>query len=105
MIMDLSKPRNPKEKEGVKKIHRKVFFILILMVICVLIVLLVYALIEPDSVVIIAPIIVIPLIIITFGILNLTIILEKCPRCGTLLALSTLFSLTYKCRNCGLRII
>ncbi|SRR4030042_651924 len=103
--MDLSKPRNPKEKEGVKKIHRKVFFILILMVICVLIILLVYALTDQDPLAGIAALIVIPFIIITFSILNLTIILEKCPRCGTLLALSTLFSLTYKCRNCGLRII
>ena len=103
--MDKSKHRTPEEKEGVKKIHRKVFLILILMVICVLIILLIYALTDPDPAAGIAALIVIPFIIITFTILNLTIILEKCPRCGTLLALSTLFSLTYKCRNCGLRII
>ena len=98
--MDQSKPITPEEKKGVKKIHRKAVGILILMVLYVPVVALAHTLTHSDTVVYILVFI----FFITIAYLGLSIPFSRCPRCGTLLALSAFTTLTYKCRNCGLRI-
>jgi len=107
--MDQSKPSTPEEKEGVKKIHRKVFLILILMVLYLPVVVLTYILTHSNTVARIMAFI----FFITLVCLGSSMALAKCPRCGTSLFFSSfpycgipLFYsfLTYKCKNCGLRI-
>ena len=97
--MDQSKPIVPHEKEGVKKIHRKVVGILILMVLAVPVVGLAHTLTHSDTV----ALLLVFIFFITIIYLWLSVVSGRCPRCGKFFFVTLTF-FTFKCRNCGLRL-
>ena len=98
--MTSDKTASEREKEGIKKIHKKIFFAFILFILFLPSIGLIDILFNSDMISVSFALVYMGF----FGWLFLSINLSKCPRCRKMYFYSSWPSSINKCSNCGLSI-